>query len=257
MKKTLVLMVTSLSLVLSACGPTNYQAIVKPEKKEDDIVISPELKDFLRNKPNPVVVLRVPYTTTKVTEAEQKTLTTYNNAYNQIEKNLMKAGFTVRDRGLLNNLLSTGQADYSEIGKKIQTDLILEIQSVDFEIENMSDHVIDKNTGKTLELTDSCFVNPVYAKLECKIVIVDRGQTGAVLTLYDQTCKDGCDVEVLSGGGRGFMGMHGGTRFPSVRQPGDENWHQVLKFRLALDEESTKQLIDFFSLKLAQILRGQ
>jgi hypothetical protein len=252
MKKMPVLMVVLSSLILNSCVH-NYQAIIKPENKPDDMVISPELKAFLRNTPNPAIVLRVPYTTSVVTEAEHKTLAAYNNAYNQIEKNLMKAGFVVRDRGLLNNLLSTGQTDYSEIGRKIQTDLILEIQSIDFAIENRMDSVIDKETGRTLHLTDSCYVDPMYAKMECKIVIVDKGQTAAVLSLYFQSCTKGCDVEVYNNG----MSLAGRDYLPSVRPPGDERWHRAYQINPALTEESAKLLIEYFSLKLARVLRGE
>lgn len=240
MKKTLVLLAASMSLAFTACSP--YQAIVKPDPRQDDIVISPELKDFLGNKPNPVVVLRVPYTTSVVTEEEQKTATKFNDAYNEMEKDLMKVGFTVRDRGLLNNLLSTGQADYMEIGRKIQTDLILEVQGIDFGIDNKLDRVIDKETGKMLRL-QGCFVNAKYAKLECKIVIVEKGQTGAVLTLYGQTCSNGCNIEVsndLSG----------------VRLPGGQDWYPSFTFNPALNDEGMKEVIDYFSYKLAGILRG-
>ncbi|HEY9166610.1 MAG TPA: hypothetical protein VIS48_10655 [Candidatus Kryptonia bacterium] len=242
MKKKLVLLATSMSLVLSACS--TYMATIKPVLKSDDVVISPELRAFLKKTPNPVVVLRVPYTTEKVTEAEQKTLTRYNNAYNEIEKDLMKAGFTVRDRGLLNNLLQSGQTDYSEIGKRIQTDLILEIEGIDFEIDNKIDQVTDKETGNTLQLVNSCYLNPQFAKLDCKIIIVEKGQTGAVLALYRSSLPDGCAIEVSND-------------LSTVRDPGTELWHSSETWKHDLNEDSMRECIDFFADKVARVLRGE
>lgn len=224
-------------LLLNSC-----KAVFITTPKENDIVISTELKELLDTKPNPVVVLRVPYSANKVTEADQKLFTQQTQAYNQIEMNLMKAGFTVRDRGLLNNLLLSGQTNYVEIQNKIQTDIIIEILSLDFSIDNNISIVGSKNTNKVIKLY-KCSVNPKLAKLECKLVIVDKGQTGGMLKLYYTPCLKGCNLEVRPG-------------HSWVRHLGAKAWQKEILWTVDQDEETMNNVIDYFCEDIIEVLRG-
>ena len=52
--------------------------------------------------------------------------------YNAIEKELLKENYSVRDRGLFNELLSKAQTtDYSKIKELTNTDIILEVVNID------------------------------------------------------------------------------------------------------------------------------
>ena len=191
MKKIYFILIAATALILTSCGSVN--GLVKTVNKPNDVVMTADLRAFIAENKMPSVVLRVPYSTTKVSEQEQKDLEKNTSFYNDLERNLLKAGYTVRDRGLLNNLLQTGQADYAELGKKIQTDIIIEILSVNFGADNKRQTFT--NTKKNREENAAYWgatLNPRGAIVECKIIIVDKGLTGAIATLYYTTCTDGC-----------------------------------------------------------------
>lgn len=217
-------------------------ATFKSQPKQNDIYVSPEMKNFSQTHRNPSVVLRVPYVATTVSEGEQKTLSKYNNYYNQIEKNLLKAGFTVRDRGLLNNLLSTGQTNYAEIGKKIETDIIIEVLSVDFAIDNFCHKAIIKNSNKEINIPGK-ILNPKIAKLELKFTIVEKGLTGAVLTLYQTPCTENTD----------FL-LHRSLQY--VNFIGGTGWYTSLSWLPDYDQETTEKTIAYFSNIISEVLRG-
>lgn len=206
MKIKIILPITIIGL-MSSCAPK--LAVVKTQAKANEIIISPELKNFSKTNSNPSVVLRVPYPTTDVTNAEQKEIFKKNDdIYNLIEKNLFKQGFTVRDRGLLNKVLKSELNSYADIGKQIETDIIIDILSIDFSINNYTNTATIKKDGKEIKLDNILIFkkgieiasimpfNPKIAKIECKLTIVQKGATGGILTLYKTTCTDGCDIYI-------------------------------------------------------------
>ncbi len=228
-------------LLFVSCSP--YIATFKAQPKQNDIYVSPEMREFSRTHTNPSVVLRVPYVASAVSEGEQKNLTKYNNYYNQIEKNLVKAGFSVRDRGLLNNLLSTGQMNYAEIGKKIETDIIIEVLSIDFGIDNYCHKATIKNSKKEINLPGN-ILNPKIAKLELKFTIVEKGLAGAVITLYKSSCTENTD----------FI-LH--RNLTNVNFIGRTGWYSSLNWLPDYDQETTERTITYFSNIIADVLRGK
>jgi len=176
------------AIFFSSCSST-YFAMIKSEPKQDDITLTPEMKQFLGKQKNWSVVLRVPNSSDRVTA---ETASKNNSIYNNIEKNLLKAGFNVRDRGLLESVLRSGQANYAEIGEKIDTDIIIEILDISWDIDNFQHNYTVKKNNKTGNFSGNV-LNPKMAKLECKLIIVEKGATGGVFTLYCSTCTDGCD----------------------------------------------------------------
>ncbi|MFA6336172.1 MAG: hypothetical protein WCX48_11610 [Bacteroidales bacterium] len=239
MKRNFVLWIFSLFLVIS-CSP--YVATFKSQAKQNDIFVSPEMREFSRTHKNPSVVLRVPYVASAVSEGEQKNLSKYNNYYNQIEKNLLKAGFTVRDRGLLNNLLSTGQTNYAEIGKKIETDIIIEVLSIDFGIDNYCHKATIKKSNKEVNIPGN-ILNAKIAKLELKFTIVEKGLAGAVLTLYITSCTENTD----------FL-LHKSLQY--VNFLGRTGWYSSISWLPDYDQDTTEKTIACFSNVIADVLRG-
>ena len=236
-----ILLVVGLSLLIVSCSP--QLAMLKTQPKPNDIIISPEMKAFSTENRSPAVVLRVPNTASNVSEAEQKNLSKYNNVYNQIEKNLLRDGFTVRDRGLLNNLLASGQTNYAEIGAKIQTDIIIEILSIDFAIDNYCHTAILKKSNTEISIPDN-MLNPQISKLECKLTIVNKGLTGSVLSLYYTPCTHGCD----------FLFDNIGT--PKVALVGSDQFYPKINWTAEHSQESLDNTIAYFSSIIASILRG-
>ena len=102
--------------------------------------------------------------------------------YNQIEKNLLRAGFTVRDRGLLNNLMTENMTDYKEIGTRIQTDIIIEILYVDLHVNSFMDATDE--SGRNMALARTLRLNVQTAEMDCKFIIVEKSVTGAIATLH-------------------------------------------------------------------------
>ena len=238
--KSNVLLLIGLSFLIVSCSPK--LAMVKTEAKKNDITITSDMKQFSRENKNPSVVLRVPFSTNSVSKAEQKRLLKYNDIYNQIEKNLLKAGFTVKDRGLLNNILSTGQYDYAEIGKKIETDIIIEILSIDFEINNYVHKATEKETNKEIAVEGNK-LNPKIAKIECKLTIVDKGLTGGMLTLYYTTCTKGCD-------------FYFSWNYQAVTHVGSNSYYSSIAWLPDYDQESLEDRMSYFSEIIANVLRG-
>jgi hypothetical protein len=172
-----------------------YQARVKTNVAADnEIVISPELRDLLAVNPKPKIVIRVPNPPSNVTAAEK-----FNTYINVIEKTFLRAGFVVRDRALLENLMKTGKADYQSIKNTIDTDLFIDILSLEFEIPNNVGtfyNITQKRDGKFA--TPENYVNCQKAKLECRVTIAEKGQLGGLFTLYHCPCDTGNVVFFLA-----------------------------------------------------------
>ncbi len=115
-----------ISISVSACM---MPQIVTTYQARNDLILKDSWKDFLTKNPNPKVVLRVPDSPKDITQSE---MMTYNSLYSHIEKSMLEANFTVRDRSLLKEVLNRagGELNYADIGKKIDTDVIVEIVNV-------------------------------------------------------------------------------------------------------------------------------
>ena len=108
-----------LTIFNTSCLKTGY---LKYQKKPDEIVTGTKIKEFIKNNPNPSIVLKVPNTENKSTQSDPN-----NYIYSTIEKELTKAGFNVKDRGLFNEIVSKADAiNYNDLKKLTGTDLILD-----------------------------------------------------------------------------------------------------------------------------------
>ncbi len=201
--------------ILSSCSQF-YLGAVKPDvASRNEIVITPELKALLRAIPKPKIVIRVTNPPTNVTEADR-----FNSYINEIEKVFLRQGYTVRDRALLENLMRGGNVDYKSIKEKIDTDLIIDILGLNFDLSTVSHSFINKTTHleepfATLETYVECGV----ATLECRVTIVDKGQLGGLFTLKTSPC-DIVDVDFTIDGFRqnmAWVGREESGMFPVLR----------------------------------------
>ncbi len=192
MKKLIYLLLLS---VLWMQGCASYPGFVKTSDDKKDVTIAPEMQEFLKQHPNPVVVLRVPTLSTVTTgDGAYAKSDDYNEMYGLIEKNLIRAGFTVRDRGLLNNLLKDTEVNYEAIGKKIKTDLIIEITKLNFQNYHANPEDVYGGREITSFVANSNLhyrLTSTYGYVECKIIIVDKGQTGAFISETISPCANG------------------------------------------------------------------
>lgn len=124
--KMLCLIIVSL-LFLNCSGTKSIEFA----NQGDEIYPSDNLKSFLKNNKSPKIVLRTPSATSDVTENEIN-----NNMYDAIEKELLKQGFTVRDRQLFSQVISNtdNNTDYSKLTAKTDTELIIELSKLDSKV---------------------------------------------------------------------------------------------------------------------------
>ena len=169
-----------LLLTVSGCVTSEimtYQA-------HNDFVLKDSWKDFLSKNPAPKVVLRVPDSPKDITQSE---MMSYNSLYSYIEKGLLEANFTVRDRSLLKEVLSRagGELNYADIRKKIDTDFFVEIVSVKlgaWMLGTVSSQNADAPNGaRTLQPQHDVF----GAILEGRVIMVVTGDVVGMFTIKE------------------------------------------------------------------------
>jgi hypothetical protein len=271
MKQIIFLIVLCGIVLLQSCavpqvivkGTVTALNVPKPE-----IVIKQELRDFLKKNPNPRIVLRVPSTTTNVTSAESERNADYNSLYGRIEKELMKAGFTVRDRSLLNNLLSSGQnLSYKEIGEKTETDIIIEIISIrtnkisDDSKKIVTEYPLEgwKRTVSEIEKDLKNVFSVENSVIDCKIILVNDGTTAGMFTFNycrcDKNLEGSCSVEFLTyknGKKYRWINDYSYKDVKTMRATGMSEWYNKVNFITTLDYTS-----EVLSRDLIRILSGQ
>jgi len=187
-----------------SCAKLQHVTITA-SKKQNEISLMPDLKEYLKENQKISVVLRVPNTQSTISREIQNT-----ELYNQIERKLMNAGFNVIDRTLLENLVKHGNisySDYSEIGKKLNADIIIELTDETWQIESAY-QAFNKTKNRQIDLKSGKFGHPLYgtalghykpfaiytSKFSFRIVLVKEGATRGYLTFYYTPCTTGCDV---------------------------------------------------------------
>lgn len=145
-----VIVATVFFVIALACASTKqvvadkkYNGIFKISPEKDEVVKNINKLEFVKNTTNPTIVLRVPNATREVLEEDKNVKTLKNNdgtnnlndinVYNVIEKELLKGGFTVRDRALFEKVLGDKSvSDYSRIKELTETDLMLELSNIQY-----------------------------------------------------------------------------------------------------------------------------
>lgn len=189
------LFVLIIGLLLGGCSPGTF--IVKYPKLADDVYANKNLKDFADSSKTPSIVLRVPNNSDKVTS---NSINNSNNniLYNTIENELLKEGFSVRDRGLFNELLNKSHtSDYSKIKELTNTDIILEVVSIDDAVE-YSTNKLTRIDGKKEELyVSSVDYKEIGASVEFRVILVANNEIAGTYKYNYQPCPSGCEVSTL------------------------------------------------------------
>ena len=166
---------------------TKYNGYFKYYPEKDEVVKNAGKLAFLKSASNPTIVLRVPQASREVLDEDKNVKTDKNydgtnnlndiNVYNVIEKEMLKGGFTVRDRALFAKVLNDKSVnDYSKIKELTETDLILElssIQYVKYPLNNFTYYSTGKK-GIELQNTHTCsnYFNLYGLKLEFRLIKV-------------------------------------------------------------------------------------
>lgn len=198
-----VCFVSAFFLFASCTAPNK---LVKFSKSPDDVYTNSNLKSFLKNNPQTNIVLRIPNANENVTSknSTDKTITSAPSMdvyYNDIEKEFLKAGFSVRDRGLFNEVLgkmsrdNNGNINYSQIKDLTNTDLIVEVIKINPSVP----YVTNKSytVGKKEKITESTSnreFKKFGASAEFKIIMVKNNEMAGTYTFNYNPCQDGCPV---------------------------------------------------------------
>jgi len=223
--------------VFSSCGTTKLY-YVKSTPKQDEISISPELKQFLDKKKGKqlAVVLRTPRAISDVTQESQN-----GEIYNSIERGLMNAGFLVRDRALLERLLVSEQLSYESIAEKIKVDLIIEV----LETSNTNNFITEmfrkKNNKRTF--VGATQLNAITSKISFRITLAETGVTCGFFTFYYVPCSEGCDIYADK-----FLGSYWFTSCKTSTMSGVGMWSFYIK---------TDDIIKDLPNKIINILHGK
>ena len=187
-------------------APIKYNGIFKINSEKDEAVKNINKLEYLKNAANPTIVLRVPYATREVLEEDKNTKTQKNtdgtnnlndiNVYNVIEKELLKGGFTVRDRALFEKVLGDKSVnDYSRIKELTETDLILELSSIQYvryPMNSFTYSVSTKRKGTTEnKLTCSNNFNLYGLRLEFRLIKVKENDFIGSFTYNYNPCDNG------------------------------------------------------------------
>ena len=193
------------AFLLSSCYTTNQ--VVKFTPKQSDIFTNSHLKTFLNSNSHPNIVLRVPNSNdqvvTKGSDGQVSSLNERNRDvyYNAIEKQMLKAGFSVRDRGLFNEVLNKMQRDtkeninYSQINELTNTDIILEVIKIDPSVKYLTNKIYTKDKkGYWKDKTTTGEYKKFGASAEFKIILVKNNEMAGTYTFNYAPCIDGCEI---------------------------------------------------------------
>src|ERR1022692_238706 len=180
-------------LIFTGCSSTTK--IVKFPKKPDEVFANNNLKDFFRVNKTPNIVLRVPNSSDKATS---NTSIGRDNSvlYNSIEKELLKQGFSVRDRGLFNEIMDkAGSTQYSQIKDLTNTDLILEVIEINPAVLYTTNKVVSVYKKAEKDNVGSIDYKMYGAAVEFRLIMVKNNEIAGSYKYNYPPCPYGCELE--------------------------------------------------------------
>jgi hypothetical protein len=183
-----------LAVLLFLVSCSNSTKIIKFPKRSDEIFANNNLKEFFKANRTPNIVLRVPNSADKATS--NTSMTADNNVfYNAIEKELLKQGYSVRDRGLFNEIINkSGSTDYSKIKDLTNTDLILEVVNIDPKVIYSTNKITQVGKKKTSEQIGNIDYKRYGASVEYKLIMVNNNEISGTYKYNYQPCPTGCEI---------------------------------------------------------------
>lgn len=182
MKFKVILLISVTLFIATSCGIK--KGFLKFDKRNDEVFATSKIKEFMRKNPRPSIVLRVPNTNTDALQSDQNSY-----IYTAIEKELLKADFDLKDRGLFNQVVNSQQGlDYSKISQLTGTDLILELVKINPKISISTNKAYTKDGIP--KLTKDFNYTRDGASIEFKIIIVKNNDFGGSYTFNYTPCQD-------------------------------------------------------------------
>jgi hypothetical protein len=190
MKKTLIILL--ILRIFPSCSPVTK--VIKYPTKPDDIYANSNLKTYFKTNNSISIVLKVPNSADKATS---NTVNTVDNSvlYNAVEKELLKEGFSVRDRGLFNELIEKSQSnDYSKLRDLTNTDLILEIVNFDFGVIYTTNKITEISKNKEKEVIQPIDYKASGLSVQFKLILVKTNEIAGTYNFNYKPCIDGCEI---------------------------------------------------------------
>jgi hypothetical protein len=179
-------------VVIASCSAGSK--VVKYPTRPDDTFANTNLKLFFKSTPAPSIVLKVPNSADKATS---NSVNKDDNAllYNAIEKELLKEGFSVRDRGLFNELIQkTNSDDYSKIRDLTNTDLILEVVNIDLNVKYTTNKITETSHGKEHEVVQATEYKSPGVSIQFKVILVKTNEIAGTYNFNYKPCPEGCPL---------------------------------------------------------------
>lgn len=248
-------------LLLAGCATTTpIDRPLWPEVAPDEVSVRPTLTQLVKDHPSLKVVLRVPNVTSNVTQSQTaQNGTNLNSAYDEIEKKLFNAGFTVRDRALLSSLIDKeGITSYKEIQKRVDTDLIIDVSSLEFNEPNdwLTTRGYAGPAGEaTLQSYEGLNMGQAVATVEAKFIIVETGEVGAIVTLRVPVCTQiTCSYEFFDDGmGSDNLSMTDPNKYSWIY---DQNSHTLTYlWSTGTGPGTVTQAADLIAQKIVDVLK--
>lgn len=198
-----VLFYSAIAATFFSCSTATK--IIKFPKQPDEVFANKNLKDFFKTNKSPNIVLRVPNNNDKAT-SNTSTSEDNNVLYNAIEKELLKEGFSVRDRGLFNELLSKSQtSDYSKIKDLTNTDVILEVVNINPAVVYSTNKVTVQTKKKMIEQVENVDYKKYGASVEFRLIMVKNNEIAGSYKYNYQPCPTGCEVQMFKFTGKNAL----------------------------------------------------
>lgn len=177
---------------LASCSPVTK--IIKYPTREKEIIANKNLTGFFNTNKSPNIVLRVPNTSDKAT-SNTSTSTDNNILYNAIEKEFLRQGYSVRDRGLFNEIINkSGSTDYSKIKDLTNTDLILEVVNIDPKVVYSTNKITLIGKKKNTEQIGYVDYKRYGASVEFRLIMVKNNEIAGSYKYNYKPCREGCEI---------------------------------------------------------------
>lgn len=231
-KKFILVLATSILLV--NCSSIK---LLKFPDQENEIFPSENLKTFLKNNKSPKIVLRTSINKEEIIQGGNKITETDNRnyLYDAIEKELLKQGFTVRDRQLFNQVVSNKEnnVDYSKLKEKTDTDLIIELSKLDTEIlYETNKYFTAKGKNGLLQ-----YIYKRYgAIVEFKVIIMSNNEFAGTYKFNYSPCSSISPCE--------------------INEDFDKKWKNILKGKEAYESIEKNQLENFIKNATKQLVES-
>lgn len=226
-RKSFLLFLAVITLLTTSCLKTGY---LKYDGKKNEIIASQKIKEFMQKNPSPSIVLRVPKAELLSTQADPN-----GYIYSAIEKELMIAGFNVKDRGLFNEIVGKASGiTYQELKKLTGTDLILELVRADLAVEHETNRIYSKLNEEVVFKNAKIVRNG--AAIEFKITIIENNDYGGSYSFYYTPCpkseNNDCSCQI---------GYKGSKVYTNLNLCKDENYDGYEKIDKDILEEFVRE----------------